>query len=66
MPIQTWEFDLDYDGPEPCPYACGNLTDDIYGGPCSACWDATFNTEPDDGLDPEEREDLRQFENQNI
>jgi hypothetical protein len=21
-----------------CPYGCGRLTDDPYGGPCSDCW----------------------------
>jgi hypothetical protein len=22
----------------PCPEGCGGLTEDPYGGPCSACW----------------------------
>lgn len=24
----------------PCPMGCGGLTEDPYGGPCRACWDA--------------------------
>lgn len=27
----------------PCPQGCGRLTDDPYGGPCTACWDAIAN-----------------------
>lgn len=23
----------------PCPMGCGSTTDDVAGGPCSACWD---------------------------
>ena len=33
----TWELDED-DDRAPCPMGCGNLTDDVAGGPCSACW----------------------------
>jgi hypothetical protein len=25
---------------EPCPQACGRMTEDPYGGPCSHCWAA--------------------------
>lgn len=28
------------DGAQPCPQGCGGLTEDPYGGPCRACWDA--------------------------
>lgn len=24
---------------DPCPMGCGRTTDDVAGGPCSACWD---------------------------
>lgn len=36
-----WEFPEDYDGNDPCPMGCGNITDDAYGGPCSHCWNET-------------------------
>ncbi|MDF5758592.1 hypothetical protein [Spongiactinospora sp. TRM90649] len=26
--------------PMPCPQGCGQATEDPYGGPCRACWDA--------------------------
>lgn len=26
------------DDPEPCPMGCGRTTEDVYGGPCKACW----------------------------
>ncbi|WP_068924986.1 hypothetical protein [Planobispora rosea] len=26
--------------PHPCPQGCGRMTEDPYGGPCRACWDA--------------------------
>lgn len=38
MTTYTWELDED-DDRDPCPMGCGNLTDDVAGGPCSACWD---------------------------
>jgi hypothetical protein len=22
-----------------CPYGCGQITEDHYGGPCSKCWE---------------------------
>lgn len=25
---------------DPCPHGCGRTTEDPYGGPCKACWDA--------------------------
>lgn len=61
MPIQFWEVEeAAYDGPEPCPMGCGNLTHDAAGGPCEYCWDDLYaSNEPDDGLDDEEREALR-------
>ena len=36
----TWELDED-DDRAPCPMGCGNLTDDVAGGPCSAGDDVT-------------------------
>ena len=47
MPDTTWTFEEDYDGPEPCPMGCGNLTDDAAGGPCSACWAAVYDENDD-------------------
>jgi hypothetical protein len=32
------EFVLPEGSPEPCPNACGGLTEDPYGGPCQNCW----------------------------
>jgi len=31
-------FELPEGSPDPCPNACGGLTEDPYGGPCEACW----------------------------
>jgi hypothetical protein len=28
------------DGIDLCPMGCGRTTEDPYGGPCRACWDA--------------------------
>lgn len=45
------EFELPEGSPDPCPNACGGLTEDPYGGPCKACWAATTqprHEEPDD------------------
>lgn len=43
----TWELDED-DDRAPCPMGCGNLTDDVAGGPCSACWyDDTLGDQDD-------------------
>lgn len=39
MTVYEWEFPADSDA-WPCPEACGGLTDDPYGGPCSDCWKA--------------------------
>lgn len=38
------------DDRDPCPMGCGRLTDDPYGGPCTACWSAVNDcpTEDDD------------------
>ncbi len=44
----TWTFPEDYDGPEPCPLGCGNLTEDAAGGPCDACWRETLTNQEDD------------------
>ncbi len=30
----------DLSKPDPCPMGCGRATEDPYGGPCGACWDA--------------------------
>lgn len=37
-PILVWEGTGDV--PNFCPQGCGGLTEDPYGGPCQACWDA--------------------------
>jgi hypothetical protein len=29
----------------PCPEACGNFTEDPYGGPCRACWRAIIDAD---------------------
>jgi len=39
MATHDWELDEDDDS-DPCPMGCGNLTDDVAGGPCSQCWAA--------------------------
>jgi hypothetical protein len=36
--MPTLEFVLPEGSPDPCPNACGGLTEDPYGGPCKACW----------------------------
>lgn len=36
--MTTLEFVLPEGSPDPCPNACGGLTEDPYGGPCKACW----------------------------
>lgn len=36
--MPTLEFVLPEGTPDPCPNACGGLTEDPYGGPCKACW----------------------------
>lgn len=36
--MSTLEFVLPEGSPDPCPNACGGLTEDPYGGPCKACW----------------------------
>lgn len=38
--MSTLEFVLPEGSPDPCPNACGRLTEDPYGGPCKACWNA--------------------------
>jgi hypothetical protein len=38
-PILTWEGPAD-EMPNFCPNGCGGVTEDPYGGPCKACWDA--------------------------
>lgn len=40
LPGYTLEFELSEDSLDPCPNACGGLTEDPYGGPCKACWAA--------------------------
>jgi hypothetical protein len=37
-PVLTWEGTGDV--PNFCPEGCGGITEDVYGGPCQACWDA--------------------------
>lgn len=36
--MSTIEFVLPEGSPDPCPNACGGLTEDPYGGPCKNCW----------------------------
>lgn len=36
--MPTLEFVLPEGSPDPCPNACGGLTEDPYGGPCKTCW----------------------------
>ena len=36
--MPTLEFVLPEGSPDPCPNACGGLTEDPHGGPCRACW----------------------------
>jgi len=31
----------DPDERDPCPMGCGGTTEDVYGGPCAACWRVT-------------------------
>lgn len=38
-PLLTWEGPAD-EMPSFCPNGCGGVTEDPYGGPCQACWDA--------------------------
>lgn len=45
--MSTLEFVLPEGSPDPCPNACGRLTEDPYGGPCKACWD-TVGRDDDD------------------
>lgn len=46
--MPTLEFVLPEGSPDPCPNACGGLTEDPYGGPCKACW-AKVGRGDDDG-----------------
>lgn len=36
--MSTLEFVLPEGSNDPCPNACGGLTEDPYGGPCKTCW----------------------------
>lgn len=49
--MATLEFVLPEGSPDPCPNACGGLTEDPYGGPCKACWRQVGR-----GADPREEE----------
>ena len=51
-PILTWEGTGDV--PNFCPQGCGGITEDPYGGPCQACWDAVGK---DDDEDQDEDDD---------
>lgn len=46
--MSTLEFVLPEGSPDPCPNACGGLTEDPYGGPCKACWAAVPGPYGDD------------------
>lgn len=41
-PTLVWEGPAD-EMPSFCPNGCGGVTEDLYGGPCKACWDAVGN-----------------------
>jgi hypothetical protein len=43
-PILVWEGPAD-EMPDFCPNGCGGVTEDPYGGPCQACWDAVGSGE---------------------
>jgi len=43
------EFVLPEGSNDPCPNACGGLTEDEAGGPCKACW---AKVKRDDGRCP--------------
>ena len=42
-PILTWEGGPEDEVPNFCPNGCGGISEDPYGGPCQACWDAVGN-----------------------
>jgi len=42
-PVLTWEGPGEV--PSFCPEGCGGLTEDVYGGPCKACWAAVDREE---------------------
>src|ERR1700685_1243488 len=42
--------------PNFCPEGCGGITEDRYGGPCKACWDAV-GKRPDVDDDPYDGDD---------
>jgi hypothetical protein len=60
-PILTWEGPGEV--PNFCPQGCGGITEDPYGGPCQACWDAVpkasagrdIDDDPYDGEDADPR-----------
>ena len=35
-PLLVWEGAGEV--PNFCPEGCGGITEDVYGGPCKACW----------------------------
>lgn len=45
-PLLTWEGEGEV--PNFCPEGCGGLTEDPYGGPCKACWDAVGRADRDE------------------
>jgi hypothetical protein len=45
-PLLTWEGPGEV--PNFCPQGCGGITEDVYGGPCKACWDAAGRAERDE------------------
>lgn len=53
-------FVLPDNTPDPCPNACGGLTEDPYGGPCKNCWTAirSKNADDDEWAMPAEEDDL--------
>jgi hypothetical protein len=42
--------------PNFCPQGCGGITEDVYGGPCKACW-AKVDARPDVDDDPDDEYD---------
>ena len=41
---------------QPCPMDCGRFTEDVAGGPCTACWQKVFAEARNDVADLIDRE----------
>ena len=53
-PVFTWEGPAG-EMPAFCPNGCGGVTEDPYGGPCKACWNAVGKTTEDATRCPDHR-----------